>query len=213
MKIQVVEHDYMNTGGGCMVSVFYVVLHDEKESLYVIVNEEGGTISTTDFIRHDIAFADWMVVESVQFENLTIDNKYFELYQMCAFKYFEKDCRRYSSNSHLPLHLFPKKMVDALPAGYIKWHQATVGSTFETNGYEIILDQSWQDDNSPIGAASEIIEYMSTEFDAWTKSDRDEAFYNKMFTIGFGDVAHKFNNNAGTYQAVLKCLKTIIDEC
>lgn len=212
MKIQILEHDYMNTGGGCMVSIFYTLLPDEKKAVFVAVNEEGCTISTTDIIRHSIDTEDWMIVDDVQFEDLLVDNKYFELYQTCMLEYFKRDCQRYKITQPLKLHLYPQEMIDKLPVGYVKWHETTVGKYFATNGHEIVLDESWLDDNHQIGAASELIEYMSAEFDSWTKTDREEAFYNKEITIGFGNVTRTFANNAASYQAVLECLKMIIDE-
>lgn len=67
----VYDHEYIDTGGNCMVSVFK--LWDPKENVtrFLLANESGCSINTVDYITSEIEFEDSMVL-------LNADSGYFD---------------------------------------------------------------------------------------------------------------------------------------
>ena len=80
MNYKVLSHDYTNNGGNCMVSTFQVWLEDENKTVFLHMNEEGGTLATCDYINHEIEFVEDMMLDNFYAESIGDDNKYLELY-------------------------------------------------------------------------------------------------------------------------------------
>lgn len=87
----VYDHEYVNTGGNCMVSVFK--LWDPKENVtrFLLANESGCSINTVDYITSEIEFDEDMVL-------LNADSGYFDpelveydLLRYCWFEFLKAD--------------------------------------------------------------------------------------------------------------------------
>lgn len=87
----VYDHEYVNTGGNCMVSVFK--LWDPKENVtrFLLANESGCSINTVDYITSEIEFDDSMVL-------LNADSGYFDpelveydLLRYCWFEFLKEE--------------------------------------------------------------------------------------------------------------------------
>lgn len=210
MNYQVQSHDYVNTGGWCMVSTFQVWLSDENKTLFVHVNEEYATLATCDYINNDIDYDERMQIESVRIEELDKANQYFELYRYCVLEHAKRD----GCNIHLTYDMLPDNLQQELTAEYLKWHYENIGNTFETDGYDLFLSEEYAEPDAEIIQAKEMLKYMADEMN---KTDTDnnekllERFYNLKIIIGFGDKVATFDNGAAIYSALNNCLKEFID--
>lgn len=207
MNYKVLSHDYTNTGGGCMVSTFQVWLEDENKTVFLHMNEEGGTLATCDYINHDIEYDETMMLDNFSQETLEVTHKYFELYKYCQFEYFKKDCKRYGYKANLRFEMLPYEMQQQITPAYRAWHYEDIGDTFETNGYELILDPSYVEPGPEILEAKAMLQYMDSVFD----ESLNEKFYNLDASVTFGEKTFAIKNCAAIYNAIQSCLKEFID--
>lgn len=215
MNYKVLSHDYTNTGGGCMVSTFQVWLEDENKTVFLHMNEEGGTLATCDYINNDIEYDETMMLDNFSQETLEVTHKYFELYKYCQFEYFKKDCKRYGYKANLRFEMLPDEMQQQITANYRKWHEDEIGDTYETNGYELFLDTSYVEPDPEIIEAKAMLQYMEDVMDQLhtpMDSELNEKFYNLDASVTFGDKTFAIKNCAAIYNAIQSCLKEFIDE-
>ena len=52
MKYRVISHDYRNTGGNMMVSVFQVYLIDQNRTIFVNCGEQSASLTTVDYVNN-----------------------------------------------------------------------------------------------------------------------------------------------------------------
>ena len=207
MNYQVQEHSYNNTGDDCMVSTFQVWLPDENKTMFVHVNELGGTLATCDYINNDIEYDETMMLDNFSQETLEVTHKYFELYKYCQFEYFKKDCKRYGYKAILRFEMLPDEMQQQITANYRKWHEDEIGDMYETNGYELFLDTSYVEPDPKILEAKAMLQYMYSVFD----ESLNEKFYNLDASVTFGEKTFAIKNCAAIYEAIQSCLKEFID--
>ena len=55
-RFAVIDHEYYNTGGNCMVSIFTVFDKQNNATRYVLMNDEGFQLATVDVICNDEMF-------------------------------------------------------------------------------------------------------------------------------------------------------------
>ena len=207
MNYQVQEHSYNNTGGGCMVSTFQVWLPDENKTMFVHVNEEGGTLATCDYINNDIENDETMMLDNFSQETLEVTHEYFELYKYCQFEFFKKDCKRYGYKANLRFEMLPYEMQQQITADYRKWHEDEIGDTYETDGYEVFKDSFYVEPDPEILEAKAMLHYMDSVFD----ESLNEKFYNLDASVTFGEKTFAIKNCAAIYEAIQSCLKEFID--
>ncbi len=138
-------HDYMNTGGGCMVSVFQVRLRDEHRTVYLSTDGECCTISTCDTIGSAAEYDELDeldVIASYNLDCLCGCEKYFDLVRYCLNEYLKKDCKHCNYTTRLPQRLLNWDIT--LDAKYIEWYQDNIGGDYETDGYDVILDSGYE---------------------------------------------------------------------
>jgi|SRR5690606_740749 len=166
MKLQVTNHDYMNTGGGCMVSIFTIYDEQLNRTLYLMINEEGGSLSTADYISTEVEFADNMLIDSFSISTLKPTDNNFELFRDCFIEHVKKDCQRYKHTYALRFEQLPKELQQQLTPEYRKWHEEHIGSYYETDGYKMILDAGFR---SKQERAAEMITALTNFRDAYKK--------------------------------------------
>ena len=157
MKLQATNHDYMNTGGGCMVSIFTIYDEQLNRTLYLMINEEGGSLSTADYITTDVDFDDSMLLDNFSISNLKPTDNNFELFRDCFIEHVKKDCQRYKHTYALRFEQLPKELQQQLTPEYREWHEKHIGSYYEIDGYKMILDagfRSKQERNETINEIS-----------------------------------------------------------
>lgn len=144
MKYQVLNHEYLNTGGNCMVSIFNVWLEDERRTLAALVNEEGGTLAAVDYVSHDVDYDESMDLQTFTVDDLTTGNHYFELFKYCWMEYVKKDCKYFKTTYHIPLILLNNDLLATITRHYYNWHIENVGDRFESDGYTIYKEDGYK---------------------------------------------------------------------
>jgi len=221
MNYQVLDHDYLNTGGGCMVSTFEVYLKDENKTVFINVNEEGLSMASVNHIGRGIDYENEMSLNDCGIDDLTEMHQYFLLYKECLLEYTKRDCATYHTKTWLPLRLLSVDLVKQMTPGYIAWSEENVGM-YETDGIILYKDSSYEPpilkkvvSDPQVLKAKMIIKSMDAAMSIWQENSSpiDEAdFYDKTTVVGFGDKLAVFNNGAAVYTAIYDAMKYIIDQ-
>lgn len=142
MNYQIMNHEYLNTGGHCMVSVFEVWLPDENRTVFVNVGEGDCTITTVNHIMNDIEIDDFdkITVAMLSYrepDEYAVTNDYFELCRYCLFEYLKKDCMYGCYRESLPYEwLLPAFKVQVLLIER-QFVEDECSGTFDTDGYHV----------------------------------------------------------------------------
>ena len=144
MNYTVISHDYENTGGHCMISVFEVWLPDENRTVFVNVGEEYCTVTTVNHIMSDLEIDDYDKITVAELyykdsDDCTVTDKYFELCRYCIFEYLKKDCKHMCYIEQLPfVWLLPEyqQQISDLERQFV---EDTYGDYFCTNGYRVTI--------------------------------------------------------------------------
>lgn len=154
-QFTVMNHEYLNTGGNCMVSIFTVYDSTAKQVKYVMVNESTLAITSFDYISNELPDSlDYPDVDlgNYEWDALTCDPSFdqhqftdeeHELYKYCQFEYIKKDCKHFNNKYRLSEDQFPHEMISKVSAHCIEWHRREeVG--FLTDGYEVYPDDTYE---------------------------------------------------------------------
>ena len=142
MNYRIMNHEYLNTGGHCMVSVFEVWLPDENRTVFVNVGEGHCTITTVNHIMSDIEIDDFdkITVAMLSYrepDEYAVTNDYFELCRYCLFEYLKKDCMYGCYRESLPYEwLLPAFKVQVLLIER-QFVEDECSGTFDTDGYHV----------------------------------------------------------------------------
>lgn len=153
----VTNHEYMNTGGNCMVSIFAVYDTKENVSRWVIANDEGfsyqtaDTISNCDFQMDCDEIMDKVLLGSWQWDTLVtdfverplFDADELELYKYCQFEFYKKDCKYFNNKVRLATNELPIDLFNKLTPEYIAWANLE-GVGCLTDGYDVFMDEGYE---------------------------------------------------------------------
>lgn len=157
-KFTVTNHEYINTGGNTMVSIFTVYDHQENLSRYVIANEEGFSLQTIDTITCELAdFSDEMMEKVIlcnyAWSVLTTEpcwdqpqfaDEDWELFKYCQFAFYKEDCRYFKTKVRLPINELPTALFqEYITADYFEWAKDN-DPCVETDGYIVYLNESYE---------------------------------------------------------------------
>lgn len=179
----VLNYEYLNTGGNCMVGIFEVWLPERKQTIYVYVNEEGYTMSVVDYIRSDLEIHDYdeLTIECGDWGRVTGHETYFELYRHCLNVYTKDDCKYFGYTRGLPYHLLSDELQNKVPAGYREWCEAENGDMIDTNGEDIVVSPAYESTSEEDKMLDAI-----KEFKRWHDTTAGvEKYYNEMYKLEF----------------------------
>lgn len=137
MEYKLLDHLYYNTGGYCMVSRFTLYDEENNRTLFLLMNEEGGTLATVDYLEYDGVDYTKVMLDSFSVEKLEPSNKHFELYRHCMIEYFRKDCAEFKYHVKLPYYLLPDELQRQLTPEDVDHYIKKYGDLFETNCYSL----------------------------------------------------------------------------
>lgn len=156
-RFTVTNHDYVNTGGNTMVSIFAVYDKAENNTKFVLANEDGfnwqtaDTISNSEVVESDEMYDkillgcwDWSALTT---EPTPLDHQFtedeFELFTYCRFEYYKKDCKYFNNKVCVPIDQLPNNLYKRLTADYIEWAKDNMCGV-ETDGYDIFLNENYE---------------------------------------------------------------------
>ena len=147
-KYQIINHDYINTGGNCMVSVFDVHFKAENVTRFVNVSDEYITLTTIDIINFDNDIDDYSAVTideaNIRELNSTQTVKHLDLFKYCLIEHLKKDCKHCDTFDYVLLEWLPDDFIKTkLNNKYeVEYLIETHDGMLKTNGYFIYLPKS-----------------------------------------------------------------------
>lgn len=143
---KVLNYEYLNTGGNCMVGIFEVWLPAMKQVVYALTNEEGCTLAHVDYLRNDLEIDDYdeLVIENVDWGRVTGFETYFELYRYCLNEYTKSDCKYFGYTRELPYLLLSCELQEMIDKDYLTWCELENGHMVETDGMQIIVSPDYE---------------------------------------------------------------------
>jgi hypothetical protein len=140
---EVILQEYFNSGGGCMVGIYTIYDSMLNRTLFLCINEEGGTLTTVDYIRGEIDMDGKMIVDVFNVNELDPGVKHFDLYRSCFMDYVKHDCERFGTVYHVPFDVLPDVLQQTVSADYYDWQIANGGDKFATNGVKVLEDENY----------------------------------------------------------------------
>lgn len=207
---KVLNYEYLNTGGNCMVGIFEVWLPEKKQTVYVYVNEEGYTMSVVDYIRHELDIHDYdeLMTECGDWGRVTGHEQYFELYRHCLNEYTKSDCRYFGNIRELPYHLLSDELQKKVPAGYREWCDTENGSVIGTNGEDVVVSEYFD----PTDDDEKMLEAVK-EFKRWHDTIAGcEEYYEEMYKLEIAGHKIELPFMADVFDAVDEMLKRTISD-
>lgn len=153
----VTNHEYINTGGNTMVSIFAVYDSKENVSRWVIANDLGfswqtaDTVSNCDFQMDCDEIMDKVLLGTWDWDELIADPCYdqhlftedeFELFKYCQFEFYKKDCKYFNNKVRLATNELPTELFNKLTPEYIAWANLE-GAGCWTDGYDVFMDDEY----------------------------------------------------------------------
>lgn len=236
-QFTVMNHEYINTGGNCMVSIFTVYDCIAKQVKYVMVNESTLAITSFDYISNELPDSlDYPDVDlgNYEWDALTCDPSFdqhqftdeeHELYKYCQFEYIKKDCSYFDTKYRLSEDQFPHEMISKISAHCIEWHR-NEETDFLTDGYEVypseyyvpeedVVDERLQaaiEFNERVRSeAMDFNEWLTTAFvEGWFTEDSTECFFKEALLIVGGRVL-KIPLHADSFELLQTFIEDIAD--
>lgn len=142
----ILNYEYMNTGGNCMVGIHEVWLPEEHKTVYVYTNEEGCTMVAVDYIRSELMVDDYdeVNIDYCDFDRLTGHEKYFELYRYCLNQYTKDDCKYFKMRRRIPYHLLSDDLQKQVTPEYLEWLEYEGIDGIYTDGYKIFVNDNYE---------------------------------------------------------------------
>ena len=222
VKFKVLNYEYMNTGGNCMVGIFQVWLPDENRTIYALTNEEGCTLATVDYISNELEIDDYdeLMIDYVDWGRVTGYEKYFELYRHCLNQYLKDDCKYFAVSRGVPFHLLSDELQKTVDVDYLAWLEAEGDGLVETNGYTTFEDAHYmpviEDTNDkPIADTASTLQAIK-DFKLWhdmlTEVDNREKMHEHNYVIFLDGNNIRIPFNADSWSAIDKLLKTALED-
>lgn len=210
---KVTDHEYLNTGGQCMVGVSTVWLPERKQTVYVFVNEEGYTMSIADYIRNDLDVYDYdeLVIAQGDWGRITGDECYFELYRHCYNEYIKSDCRYFQYHTEVPYMLLSDELQKQVDADYLVWLESEHGRDVETDGFNVFIASDYSDMLCDTAARKDVDDFRSWHHDVPSYMHDGTSVFDKDYIIKFADKEIRIPFNADTYDAMDTFLKSVVD--
>lgn len=142
MNFEIVEHQYENTGGHCMVGFDEIWLPDEHRTLFAVTNEEGcNLLPVNGYYAIDNCIEPLFLFETER--SYAEEPEYFEIAKECV--------RLYARDDHglrLPYGWLTDSVKATVPAEYTAWLQEEYDDPdplYETDGKKVIFEDAYVD--------------------------------------------------------------------
>ena len=228
----VTNHEYTNTGGNCMVSVFTVYDHSAKSMRYVVCGDDGLNYTSFDTIHNeppaDLDYDDF-IIESYNYDMLTsepgydnpvatISHEKFLLFKNCQFEHYKEDCKHFGIRVQLSIEELPGELYNELGMDAIEWHHEH-GDLVTTDGYKVWPSEGYEP--PPANGCNDLDNYKRdvVDFKEWFDNTVSEAqfdgtlekYYTKNITIVWNGRALELAFAADEVDVISEALRDIID--
>jgi len=217
---KVLNYEYLNTGGNCMVGIFTVWIPALKQTVYALTNEVGCSLVTVDYISNELEIDDYdeLTIDRCDFDELQANATYFELYRYCLNEYTKSDCRYFGNTIAIPYHLLSDELQSEVHADYLVWCEENNNGCIPTDGEKIIVhpdyDMLFTDPHEDDEELQAVKEWKAWHDKLVNESTMDEVaeLYNKKYRITFNGKRIYIPFNADTYSLIDDLVKAVIRE-
>ena len=218
---KVLNYEYLDTGGNCMVGIFTVWLPALKQTVYALTNEVGCSIVTADYISNELEIDDYdeITIDLCDFDELQPSATYFELYRYCLTEYTKSDCRYFGNTIAIPYHLLSDELQSEVHADYLIWCEENNSCCIPTDGEKIIVHPDYDslftdphEDDEDLQAVKEWRCWHDGLINKDTTDEELEAFYDKKYRLTFNGRRVYLPFNADTFNKINDLLDSVIRE-
>lgn len=229
---QIINNEYLNTGGNCMVNITDAYNKQSKTMQYIYTNEEWLVVTSYDYIRNELpdgTDCNDFLLYSVEVQNLTHEPS-FDNHQMnllpeevaellfSCYKLFIKEyCKHTGSYYNCRLDSLPMDLYDKVSREYSHW-LAEKELDPVTDGDNIILHQEFLalvEADTPNGnVAKELQQHLTESIKRMDTDDEKELeeFYSEKLQIIYCGKLFTFDNGADVYNGLEEFAKFVISE-
>lgn len=211
-KFQVLDYEYLNTGGNTMVGIFTVWLPSNNQTVYIIANEEGFNITTVDYIRNDLGVVDYdaLILDAVNWDYVYGIEEYFDLYRHCFTEYTKSDCRYFGCSRAVPYVLLSDELKTIVSADYLAWCDEHTGGKVRIDCKGIIEDEEYT--RACDEKLQAVKDWKKWHDDLMKSPDEEiEMLYDKCYRITFNGKRVYLPFNADTFNRINDVLTAAID--
>lgn len=208
---KVLHYDYLNTGGNTMVGIFTVWLPARNRTVYILANEEGCGMTTVDYISNDIDIEDFDMVtlDNVNWERLTGDEEFFELYRYCLNEYTKSDCRYFGCTRAIPYRLLSDKLKSDVSAEYLAWCEENNQGCIPTDGIAIFESDDYI---PPVRDWDGMLQNIKDFQDWHSKTAGNPELYPHDYVITLANRTIRIPYGADAFSHIDELLKNVIEE-
>lgn len=215
-EFQVVDYEYLNTGGNTMVGIHEVWLPAESKTVYCYTNEEGCTISPVDYIRKEID-ADVTHTEDYDWGRVTGYEVRFELLRHCWNDYTKDDCKYFGITRRVPYYLLSDDLQNKVHADYLVWSESESDGLVETNGVDIVEDPDYtaqfaRRDDERLQEIKDYQQWHDNLVNECTTDEQLDELYTEDYILTFAGKSIKLPYDADTFNHINDLLKNVIKE-
>lgn len=228
---QIINSEYLNTGGNCMVHISTVYFKPLKQTQYVYINEEWLVVASYDYIRNELPDGmdceDFMM-HSIELQYFTHEPSFdthhmFELPEEvtellfdCYLLFIRAYCKHTRDNYVCRLDALPNELYDQVTREYSHW-LAEKELDPVTDGYRIILHPEYtasiEAETPNANAAKELQQHLLCLLPPDVPTDHVlyEKFVNEKIQIIFGGKLFTFDNGADIYEGLCLLVNHVLD--
>lgn len=229
-KFIVVDHEYYNSGGNCMISIFQVYDVDANATRYCICSDDSFSWQTANTIYNEFLQLDCdeninkLVLGSWEYSALTSEPSFdqyqftdeqWQMFKYCQFEFYKKDCKHFKYKKNIPIDELPNDLYNTLTDDYKDWAREN-DWTIQTDGEQVFLNETYvaPEDKEPIDEDRIKILKDIHSFTVWYESlkyapYRDDVQY---ITIAVAGDSVKIPFHADTYELLESFLQKVIKD-
>lgn len=150
MKYRVISHDYRNTGGNMMVSVFQIYLVEQNRTVFVNCGENSASITTVDYVNNfEPDDYDEITIESVDFtEGMSAEIcTYYDVLSYCLYEWLKSDCKHYHYRMGVHYCWLPTAVRMQISTEQKDFVEDEQNGSFYTDGYNVYVPTPSDDDD------------------------------------------------------------------
>lgn len=210
-EYSVLNNDYENTGGNCMVSISTVWMPQLNQTVFVVINDDCGAIYTLDHIRNDIEIAEYdeITLDITYWAEHDYTNRFYGLYTACRFYYIQEDCKFCRQTVYLEYDELSEELKDSVSEAQHRIF-AENEKLYETDGFKILNGlETIPGLSGDAARVDEMRRYFDSLMPGSDDSEEDDQkFYDIPITIRIGDHETTIGNCAAFYEALHAFAKT-----
>lgn len=229
---QIINNEYFNAGGHCMVNITDVYNKQLKTMQHVFINEEYLVVASYDYVRNicpDDMDCDDFVVHSIELQQFTHEPSFdnhsmnnmpediVDLLSDCLLLFIREWCKYTKDNFICRLDSLPKELYDQVSREYSHWLAENELDPV-TDGYKIIIDEQYTaliESDTPNGhAANDLLNHLAEEIKRMDTDDEKqlEEWYEEKLQIIYCGKLFTFANGADVYNGLQEFAKYVISE-